>query len=80
VPFCSFFYFKIAIVISLLNSFFKSTFDQTVGFADNVMLPFCVVFVQQHQVCIIPSEEFAAEYLRPQVKCIATYGGYVNQR
>ncbi|KAF3829896.1 hypothetical protein GH733_001847, partial [Mirounga leonina] len=29
-----------------------------------------------HQVCIVPSEEFSAEYLRPQVKCIASYSGY----
>ncbi|XP_045881270.1 laminin subunit alpha-3 isoform X2 [Meles meles] len=32
-----------------------------------------------HQICIIPIEEFSTEYLRPQVKCIASYGGYVNQ-
>uniref|UniRef100_A0A8C9MD30 Laminin subunit alpha-3 n=1 Tax=Panthera tigris altaica TaxID=74533 RepID=A0A8C9MD30_PANTA len=32
-----------------------------------------------HQICIIPIEEFSVEYLRPQVKCIASYGQYVNQ-
>ncbi|XP_044921392.1 laminin subunit alpha-3 isoform X5 [Mustela putorius furo] len=32
-----------------------------------------------HQICIIPIEEFSTEYLRPEVKCIASYGGYVNQ-
>uniref|UniRef100_A0A673UW51 Laminin subunit alpha 3 n=1 Tax=Suricata suricatta TaxID=37032 RepID=A0A673UW51_SURSU len=32
-----------------------------------------------HQICIIPIEEFSTEYLRPQVKCIASYGQYVNQ-
>nr|XP_009432082.2 laminin subunit alpha-3 isoform X1 [Pan troglodytes] len=32
-----------------------------------------------HQVCIIPIEEFSAEYVRPQVHCIASYGRFVNQ-
>nr|XP_054393687.1 laminin subunit alpha-3 isoform X1 [Pongo abelii] len=32
-----------------------------------------------HQVCIIPIEEFSAEYVRPQVHCIASYGQFVNQ-
>ncbi|XP_012581235.1 PREDICTED: laminin subunit alpha-3 [Condylura cristata] len=32
-----------------------------------------------HQICIIPIEEFSAEYLKPQVKCIASYGRIVNQ-
>ncbi|XP_077634366.1 laminin subunit alpha-3 isoform X1 [Crocuta crocuta] len=32
-----------------------------------------------HQICIIPIEEFSTEYLKPQVKCIASYGQYVNQ-
>uniref|UniRef100_A0A8C0KNX2 Laminin subunit alpha-3 n=1 Tax=Canis lupus dingo TaxID=286419 RepID=A0A8C0KNX2_CANLU len=32
-----------------------------------------------HQICIIPIEEFSTEYLRPQIKCIASYGGYINQ-
>uniref|UniRef100_A0A4X1VPX5 Laminin subunit alpha-3 n=1 Tax=Sus scrofa TaxID=9823 RepID=A0A4X1VPX5_PIG len=32
-----------------------------------------------HQICIIPIEEFSTEYLRPQVKCIASYGQFVNQ-
>ncbi|XP_042095481.1 laminin subunit alpha-3 isoform X1 [Ovis aries] len=32
-----------------------------------------------HQVCIIPTEEFSTEYLRPHVKCIASYGRFVNQ-
>ncbi|KAM5221985.1 laminin subunit alpha-3-like [Ctenodactylus gundi] len=32
-----------------------------------------------HQICIIPIEEFSAEYLRPQVHCIASYGPFVNQ-
>lgn len=44
------------------------------------MLPFYIVFAQQHQICIIPIEEFSTEYLKPQVKCIASYGGYINQR
>nr|XP_019596793.1 PREDICTED: laminin subunit alpha-3 isoform X1 [Rhinolophus sinicus] len=33
-----------------------------------------------HQVCIIPIEEFSTEYLKPQVKCIASYGPFVNPR
>ncbi|KAM5304312.1 laminin subunit alpha-3 isoform 1-T1 [Glossophaga mutica] len=33
-----------------------------------------------HQICIIPIEEFSTEYLKPQVKCIASYGPLVNQR
>uniref|UniRef100_A0A2K6LHJ6 Laminin subunit alpha-3 n=1 Tax=Rhinopithecus bieti TaxID=61621 RepID=A0A2K6LHJ6_RHIBE len=32
-----------------------------------------------HQVCIIPVEEFSAEYVRPQVHCIASYRRFVNQ-
>ncbi|KAK2509506.1 hypothetical protein MC885_005672 [Smutsia gigantea] len=32
-----------------------------------------------HQICFIPIEEFSAEYLRPQVKCIASYGWFANQ-
>ncbi|XP_063509568.1 laminin subunit alpha-3 isoform X4 [Pongo pygmaeus] len=32
-----------------------------------------------NQVCIIPIEEFSAEYVRPQVHCIASYGQFVNQ-
>ncbi|XP_060030064.1 laminin subunit alpha-3 [Erinaceus europaeus] len=32
-----------------------------------------------HQICIIPIEEFSTEYLRPQVKCIAIHGQFVNQ-
>ncbi|XP_074208255.1 laminin subunit alpha-3 isoform X2 [Camelus bactrianus] len=32
-----------------------------------------------HQICIIPTEEFSTEYLRPQVKCTASYGRFVNQ-
>lgn len=32
-----------------------------------------------HQVCIIPIEEFSAEYVRPQVHCIASYRRFVNQ-
>ncbi|KAL4665893.1 hypothetical protein H8957_012079 [Semnopithecus entellus] len=32
-----------------------------------------------HQVCIIPVEEFSAEYVRPQVRCIASYRRFVNQ-
>ncbi|XP_036761629.2 laminin subunit alpha-3 isoform X2 [Manis pentadactyla] len=32
-----------------------------------------------HQICIIPIEEFSTEYLRPQVKCIASYGWFANQ-
>ncbi|KAF5919181.1 hypothetical protein HPG69_003821, partial [Diceros bicornis minor] len=32
-----------------------------------------------HQICIVPIEEFSTEYLRPQVKCIASYGRFVNQ-
>lgn len=32
-----------------------------------------------HQICIIPIEEFSTEYLRPHVKCIASYGRFVNQ-
>ncbi|KAM7127014.1 laminin subunit alpha-3 isoform 1-T1 [Molossus nigricans] len=33
-----------------------------------------------HQICIIPIEEFSTEYLKPEVKCIASYGPFVNQR
>ncbi|XP_016022014.2 laminin subunit alpha-3 isoform X2 [Rousettus aegyptiacus] len=33
-----------------------------------------------HQICIIPIEEFSTEYLKPQVRCIASYEPYVNQR
>ncbi|VTJ60741.1 Hypothetical predicted protein [Marmota monax] len=32
-----------------------------------------------HQICLIPIEEFSAEYVRPQVHCIASYGPLVNQ-
>ncbi|XP_059977879.1 laminin subunit alpha-3 isoform X2 [Lagenorhynchus albirostris] len=32
-----------------------------------------------HQICIIPTEEFSVEYLRPHVKCIASYGRFVNE-
>ncbi|XP_044630418.2 laminin subunit alpha-3 isoform X1 [Equus asinus] len=32
-----------------------------------------------HQICIIPVEEFSTEYLRPQVRCIASYGRFINQ-
>ncbi|KAM4841147.1 laminin subunit alpha-3-like [Thomomys bottae] len=32
-----------------------------------------------HQICIIPIEEFSAEFVRPQVHCIASYGPFVNQ-
>ncbi|XP_037662307.1 laminin subunit alpha-3 isoform X2 [Choloepus didactylus] len=32
-----------------------------------------------HRICIIPVQEFSTEYLRPQVHCIASYGGFVNQ-
>ncbi|XP_023597830.1 laminin subunit alpha-3 isoform X2 [Trichechus manatus latirostris] len=32
-----------------------------------------------HQICIIPIEEFSAEYVRPQVHCIASYGQFLNQ-
>ncbi|XP_075825390.1 laminin subunit alpha-3 isoform X2 [Microtus pennsylvanicus] len=31
-----------------------------------------------YQVCIIPTEEFSTEYLRPQVHCIASYGPLAN--
>ncbi|EPQ12725.1 Laminin subunit alpha-3 [Myotis brandtii] len=34
----------------------------------------------QHQICIIPIEEFSTEYLKPQVRCIASYGPLANQR
>ncbi|XP_005874378.1 PREDICTED: laminin subunit alpha-3, partial [Myotis brandtii] len=33
-----------------------------------------------HQICIIPIEEFSTEYLKPQVRCIASYGPLANQR
>ncbi|XP_015426035.1 PREDICTED: laminin subunit alpha-3-like [Myotis davidii] len=33
-----------------------------------------------HQICIIPIEEFSTEYLKPQVRCIASYGPFANQR
>ncbi|XP_024894457.1 laminin subunit alpha-3 isoform X3 [Pteropus alecto] len=34
----------------------------------------------KHQICIIPIEEFSTEYLKPQIRCIASYEPYVNQR
>lgn len=55
-------------------------FNHTTGFADNYNIPFCIVFALQHQICIIPIEEFSTEYLKPQVRCIASYEPYVNQR
>nr|KAF6358406.1 laminin subunit alpha 3 [Pipistrellus kuhlii] len=33
-----------------------------------------------HQMCIVPIEEFSTEYLKPQVRCIASYGPLANQR
>ncbi|XP_054579702.1 laminin subunit alpha-3 isoform X4 [Eptesicus fuscus] len=33
-----------------------------------------------HQICIIPVEEFSTEYLKPQVRCMASYGPLANQR
>ncbi|XP_010637029.1 laminin subunit alpha-3 isoform X1 [Fukomys damarensis] len=32
-----------------------------------------------HQICVIPIEEFSAEYLRPRLRCIATYRPLVSQ-
>ncbi|XP_048219198.1 laminin subunit alpha-3 isoform X2 [Perognathus longimembris pacificus] len=34
---------------------------------------------RQHQICIIPIEEFSTEFMRPQVHCIASYGPFANQ-
>jgi hypothetical protein len=68
----------LGVMDSLLHIFLE--FGYRVGFAENCNVPFCTVFVQQHQICIIPIEEFSTAYVRPQVHCIASYGPFVNQR